>query len=465
MPRARWWVVGALAVVTLLVVVLDATEVIFTEGEDPGAAAAAPIALPPTPDAALALAAPVEPAPAPPDQRLVRAVNQALSVDALGPSVHGVVSPLADPTNPWLEIDADDPATPASTIKLWTAAAVLDALPVEQRLVTEALWDPASGTVILVGGGDATLETDPERSTNAASLTELAKVTAKRVIRANDGPISVRLRYDSTYFTGPTTSPGWESTYVSSGVIGPVTALMVDQGRIDPGSDARWLEPDAAAAFRFGQLLEEAGLTVKERAKPVNAANAFNEADVVGQVGSAPVGDLVERMLRDSDNQLAESLGRVAAHGVGRPPSFSGAAEAIRLAAESRGVDLAGSAIYDASGLSRDDTLPSRSLVEALHAASSEPRLASILSGLAVAGFDGTLTERFAVGPAADGAGVVRAKTGTLTGISAETGVVTTCDGDLVAFAFLADEVADTESAREALDETVAALATCPKRL
>jgi D-alanyl-D-alanine carboxypeptidase/D-alanyl-D-alanine-endopeptidase (penicillin-binding protein 4) len=171
--------------------------------------------------------------------------------------------------------------------------------------------------------------------------------------------------------------------------------------------------------------------------------------------------DLVERMLRDSDNQLAESLGRMAALEQGEPGSFVGAVRALEQAAKDQGVDLGTANLYDASGLSRDDALPSESLVEALHAASAQPQLASILSGLAVAGFDGTLADRFVVGEAAQGAGVVRAKTGTLTGISAEAGVVTTCDGGLVAYAFIADEVVDTEAARAALDDAAAVLTSC----
>jgi D-alanyl-D-alanine carboxypeptidase/D-alanyl-D-alanine-endopeptidase (penicillin-binding protein 4) len=99
-----------------------------------------------------------------------------------------------------------------------------------------------------------------------------------------------------------------------------------------------------------------------------------------------------------------------------------------------------------------------------LHFAAEEPALSPILSGLAVAGFNGTLADRFQSGISADGAGVVRAKTGTLTGISAEAGVTTTCDGVLVSFAFVADRVADTEAARAVLDEAAATLATCPKR-
>ena len=56
----------------------------------------------------------------------------------------------------------------------------------------------------------------------------------------------------------------------------------------------------------------------------------------------------------------------------------------------------------------------------------------------------------------------MRAKTGTLTGISAESGMTTTCDGDLVYFAFLADKVPfDTLAARDALDRAAANLTRC----
>jgi D-alanyl-D-alanine carboxypeptidase/D-alanyl-D-alanine-endopeptidase (penicillin-binding protein 4) len=374
------------------------------------------------------------------------------------------VSPLAAPSRPWVDLDGEQLATPASTLKLWTAVSVLDAVPSWQRLSTHAFWDSASGSVILVGGGDTTLETDPSRGSDAPSLSDLAEKTARKLIEVNGVRISVRVRYDATYFVGPEISPQWEPTYVSSGVIAPVTALMVDQGRIDPDSDARLADPAGGAALRFAELLEDAGLTVKGRVTSTDTVEMFDNADPIAKVQSAPVSDLVEQMLRDSDNQLAESLGRVAASAAGEPASFAGAVEAIRGAALQRGVDLGGADLYDVSGLSREDTLPTESLISALQAAGAEPSLAPVLSGLAVAGFDGTLADRFVLGDAAEAAGLVRAKTGTLTGISAEAGVATTCDGALVAYAFVADEVDDTLAARAALDEAAAALASCPGR-
>jgi serine-type D-Ala-D-Ala carboxypeptidase/endopeptidase (penicillin-binding protein 4) len=456
MPRARWWVIGALSVVTLLVVVLDVTGVIFTEEEV--TAPPPPVAVPALPDIADTLPVAVEAGDVPPDPRVVRQVAAALETDALGPSVHSVVVPLADPTDPWLDIDGDRQATPASTLKLWTAIAVLDGYAPQTRLQTEVLWDAAAGRLVLRGGGDATLTTEPERGASTASLSELAVATARALRRQGVG--SVRVGYDDTRFRGPSVSPRWEPTYVSSGVIAPVTALMVDQGRVGPDGDSREADPASAAAERFAEMLADRDVDVRGEVQTA----AATDVEPIAEVRSPPVADLVERMLRDSDNQLAESLGRLAAIAQGEPGSFAGMASALEQAAANRAVDLGASAIWDASGLARQNTLPPDSLVEALHAASLEPQLASVLSGLAVAGFDGTLADRFASGGLRGAAGLVRAKTGTLTGISAVAGVATTCTGGVVAFAFVADEVSDTEAAREALDAAAAALTTCRGR-
>lgn len=458
MPRARWWVIGALSIVTVSVVLLDVSGVIFEPDTQP--VETRPIVLPSVPDPSSLLAAPVQVTSTPPERPVVAAVERLLEAEALGPSVHAVVAPLGDPDTPWLDLDGESLATPASTVKLWTAASVLDAVPAESRLTTTASWDASARTVTLVGGGDATLASDPARRDAVASLSQLARMTARRVAREDVTASPVRVAYDSTAFTGPSVSARWEPTYVTSGVIAPVTALMVDQGRVDPGSDARWPEPDLAAAERFAELLDERGLEVRGDPKPAVAAA---EADEVATVRSPQIGDLVERMLRESDNQLAEALGRIAAAASGRPASFAGATDAMLAVAERAGANVSDAELFDASGLSRDDSISTTSLVDALHLGGTSTEQAPMLSGLPVAGFDGTLADRFGT-VAASGAGVVRAKTGTLTGVTAESGVVTSCEGTLLAFAFVADAVPDTEAARAALDQAAAALSRCPRQ-
>jgi D-alanyl-D-alanine carboxypeptidase/D-alanyl-D-alanine-endopeptidase (penicillin-binding protein 4) len=469
MPRARWWVIAALSALTVTVVLLDATGVIFEDAEP---SPPAPLVLPaPVATGPVAPAA-VEPAPGEPDASVIETIQRILRAQGLGRSVHAVVAPLADPSRPWTELDADSAAAPASTLKLWTATAALDAFAPEDRITTSVLWDQASNTLVLVGGGDATLQTTAPRTSELASLADLAKRTASKLRRlsgdtgsagSTDSESKVKLDYDTSLFSGPAISPGWEPMYVSSGVIAPVTALMVDQGMINPPSLARYPDPAKAAAGSFAELLRDRGVKIAaaSRYQSVSASDDLPQATPIAAVESPPMNELVEAMLRNSDNQLAESLGRLTADASGLPTSFTGAAEALEQAAESRGVATSAFHVVDASGLSRDDRLTATALGKALHFASAEPALAPILSGLAVAGFDGTLADRYQSGGTAVAAGVVRAKTGTLTGISAEAGVTTTCNGVLASFVFVADAVTDTETARGAMDQAAAALASC----
>ena len=92
------------------------------------------------------------------------------------------------------------------------------------------------------------------------------------------------------------------------------------------------------------------------------------------------------------------------------------------------GIDLQGAQIYDGSGLSRHDRLDAETLVDVLQLASAadHPELRSVVTGLPVAAYDGSLAYRFDRSP---GRGWVRAKTGTLTGTSALAGLVTDARG------------------------------------
>ena len=121
--------------------------------------------------------------------------------------------------------------------------------------------------------------------------------------------------------------------------------------------------------------------------------------------------------------------------------------------------------LADGSGLSRTNRISPSLLTDliALAGDGSRPELAAIFGGLPVAAWSGTLADRYAGAAAKAGAGVVRAKTGTLTGVHAIAGVVTTADGRLLSFAVLTDRVpADgLDSARSALDRIAAKLATC----
>lgn len=85
-----------------------------------------------------------------------------------------------------------------------------------------------------------------------------------------------------------------------------------------------------------------------------------------------------------------------------------------------------------------------------------------MLTGLPIAGLTGTLDKRFvAAQGSADGAGVVRAKTGSLSGVNTLAGTLVDADGRLLSFALMTRTPADATSARAAMDRIVAKLVSC----
>jgi D-alanyl-D-alanine carboxypeptidase/D-alanyl-D-alanine-endopeptidase (penicillin-binding protein 4) len=89
-------------------------------------------------------------------------------------------------------------------------------------------------------------------------------------------------------------------------------------------------------------------------------------------------------------------------------------------------------------------------------------RLASIVSGLPVAGFSGTLSGRFG-GLAEAGAGLIRAKTGTLDGVVALVGYFQDNSGATLVFATIVTGVAKTATTttEAAVDRLTASLPAC----
>jgi D-alanyl-D-alanine carboxypeptidase/D-alanyl-D-alanine-endopeptidase (penicillin-binding protein 4) len=351
------------------------------------------------------------------------------------------------------EQDADRTVVPASTAKLATGMAVEIAVEPGRRLTTRVRSGANPGEVVLVGGGDPTLSSSPTETVYAGAAT-LADLAAQ-VVAAAGAPVTGIL-VDSSLFTGPTTAPGWGEGDAPSRYAAPITATMVDAGRrgsLDQG--VRSGVPDLDAGRALAAALGVPGV-------PVGAGMAPPGARLLGEVSSAPVERLVEQMLSLSDNVLAEALARQVALAAGEPLSFVGAAAAVRSTLERAGFDLSGAVLVDGSGLSTANRLSPALLSDILTAAASDPDSPgrALLAGLPVAAYDGTLVERFGQSPAG---GVVRAKTGTLDGVSALAGIVETADGRLLVFALMADRVpfGGRFPAEAALDEAATALAGC----
>ncbi len=394
---------------------------------------------------------PVAESPAATSAGVRKAVRNIVRLPALGEVTAHVVDARGQTL---LDTRSRRAQIPASTIKLATAAAALEVLGPRSRIAT--IVKQSGNVITLVGGGDATLVRarggDP-MSGGSASLRDLASQVARSL-----GPDArVRLRYDDSAFRGPSLGPGWSRALVTSGNVAPVSALMVNEGRVSPTSRARVSDPAKSAAQQFAELLRGQGVTVRS----VRPGAAAPDAQQIAQVQSPPVSELVERMLTDSSNDLAESLGHLIGGIAQSDPTFTGGAGATEAVLRELGVPMEGVTIVDASGLSGRNRFPAQSMTAILQRSSELPALAAITAGLAVAGVSGTLADRYAKPPTKRAAGYVRAKTGTLTGVVGLSGFVQDQEGRLMAFTILANRVTSIPAARNAVDRFAAQLAQC----
>ena len=221
---------------------------------------------------------------------------------------------------------------------------------------------------------------------------------------------------------------------------------------------SRVADPAAEAGREFAEQLAAAGVSVRGALKELTTPD---EAATLAYVESPTVGVLVERMLATSDNDYAEILGRLAAAASGEPASFAGVADHAAQVLDELGVDDAGARFADASGLSRGNRLAPSTLTDLLAVTSAG--FGSIHSGLAGGrGRPGSLAARFRTSDQRPARGVVRAKTGTLTGVGALAGYASRPDGRLLAFGFVDGSTpGGALAARAALDRAAAALVTC----
>ncbi|PWV51101.1 D-alanyl-D-alanine carboxypeptidase/D-alanyl-D-alanine-endopeptidase [Nocardiopsis sp. L17-MgMaSL7] len=398
----------------------------------------------------VAAVAPATPTPADP-VRIADILDDPMSSSGLEEGLSGyVVDGVTGET--LFERDADTPVTPASTTKIATAVAVLDTVGPDHVLRTEAHLDAEENRVVLRGGGDVTLTATADSAAypQVATLEELAEDTAAAL--AERGLDTVTVGYDDSLFTGPDTAPGWKPNYVTEGSTATIHALMVDSGRVDTDVLTRSANPPLAAAEAFADQLEQAGLTVEGSPDEAGASG-----EPVASVDSMPMSALVEFMMLASDNNMAESLGRITALETGEEPDHTGAATATHRALEGLGIE--GVQLSDNSGLSTKNRITPRALVQLVKAAADEPRLNATITGLPTAHSTGTLAGRYSEHSSSHAAaGLVRGKTGTLDGVSTLAGTIHDQEGNVFVFALMANSPG---ASGPQLDTLATALSQC----
>ena len=395
--------------------------------------------------------------PAPNPAALAAVLDPVLDLQGPG-RLHASVIDAATGTELYAR-DADVAATPASNLKLLTAAAAVHTLGADTRLTTTAFFDAGSGTVYLRGGGDVMLGagvSDPDSVIGRAGLGTLAAQTLAELGPQAAGR-TLTVAVDDTLFTGPGLNPAWAEGDIEAGEIAPVHALALTSAWAEPG--IRYQDPGLAAGEAFREALAAGGADV---AGEVSRAAVPAGARETAGVESAPVGEQVRRMLLDSDNYAAEALGRLTAAGAGKPADNAGAAAAVREAVAALGLDTDAMVLADVCGLGEGTRITAGQLARlvTILLTAQDDELRQVSRSLPVAGLSGTLENRYADG--STGAGLVRAKTGTLFAVTSLGGYVTDADGRLLAFTFIADGLeGNLAQARAVVDSAAAALAGC----
>jgi D-alanyl-D-alanine carboxypeptidase/D-alanyl-D-alanine-endopeptidase (penicillin-binding protein 4) len=229
-------------------------------------------------------------------------------------------------------------------------------------------------------------------------------------------------------------------------------------------------EPSLFAATRLGELLKEEGVVVAGGPPVRAAAPPVAGVTPLAESASEPLSVLVRDMMKRSDNLYAETLLKAAgaAIGSGVGTTAGGARTVAALVATAGGGNPAVVLrVADGSGLSRLDLVTPQVLATLL-AYLADPAKAgtgvarAFGDALPVGGVDGTLRNRFKNTSAQ---GVVRAKTGSLTGVSTLSGYLTTKAGEPLVFSILMNNVlAGTAAARRAQDAFVLVLIDAPIR-
>ncbi|MDQ3556554.1 MAG: D-alanyl-D-alanine carboxypeptidase/D-alanyl-D-alanine-endopeptidase, partial [Gemmatimonadota bacterium] len=400
---------------------------------------------------------------------------------------------------------------PASNLKLWSTAAALHYLGADFRFTTE-LWADGPvregvlhGDVVLHGTGDPAISTrmlggDPRVWDAFADSLRALGVREVRGDVVGDGsrwdrawtgrgwnpadrsalyaaPVGA-LAFADNVFTvhlAPGSSPGSPATLrttpATAGIAianrvrtvgGARTALrwehgadsLIVSGEIGAGSGgtARTLpvvDPANFAAAALRASLERRGISVRgaTRSRYTPTVEA-GRARLLAIHLSPPVREVIRVTNHLSHNGQADALLKAAAYVATGTGSWEGGEHAVRVLATEARADSAALRLFDGSGLSRLNRLTARGMVQLLAFMDRSPEAAPFYASLPVAG-DPQGLRRMAGTPAA---GNLRAKTGTIRGVSALSGYVRSADGERLAFSIIVNEVPSTADAKRIED-------------
>ena len=439
--------------------------------------------------------------------RLKSGIDTLLGADLFPPSNAAIKIVSLDRHETLYELNGDLLFTPASNQKLFTAALALRELGPGYQLSTRFLVDSAGRRLYIKGYGDPLLST--------ADLDSIAALLAPGL--AADQPWIIST--DSRYFDDQYWGSGWTWDGVPYGYQAAITPLALDFNAVtvivEPDtagffppkvttvprtsyvsltSAARSI-PDTPAvrppeitrdwrdggnritvdgdfSARRGKVRESVSVARPDLYCGTVLAEKLGERGVkISRVTADTVSPRAREMLvfrraldtvitamnKESINLCAESLLKtVAAERCGTPGSAEAGLSRMRLMLAGMGIDSAAVRVADGSGVSRYNLTSASALIrllEGMHADSVLFR--PFYHSLPIAGVDGTIGRRMR-GSAAEGN--LRAKTGTLSGVTSLSGYVRTAEGELLAFSMLMQDFASGGDGYRAIQNRIGAL-------
>jgi D-alanyl-D-alanine carboxypeptidase/D-alanyl-D-alanine-endopeptidase (penicillin-binding protein 4) len=344
----------------------------------------------------------------------------------------------------------------ASNTKLFTTAAALARYGSEGTLGTEVLGDGElegdgvwQGDLYLRGGGDPTFGSRRfvrRYYGQGATVEQLAALIEDAGVERVTG----RVYGDESRFDRLRGGP--DSGYATSVWVGPLSGLSFNRGLGDERRRSFQADPPLFAAARLDAALERRG--IKVRLKPRVGVTAAG-ADVLASVDSPPMGRLIALTNESSDNFLAEMLLKdLALQARGRGTTAAGA----KLAAGFARRLGSGARLVDGSGLSRGNRASPSQVVKLLSEmleVDQEQYGDDYVESLAIAGSEGTLSDRMRRGPAHRRC---VGKTGTLSNVSTLSGYCEAASGDTYVYSILMNYVSPT-GARRLQDTMLQAIA------
>lgn len=260
----------------------------------------------------------------------------------------------------------------------------------------------------------------------------------------------------------------WDST--ASAVIVSGSMPMGDSANIE----VAYRHPNDAAIAAISEYLVSRGIRInapKFTNRPTKAPKtvplpagaqgvmvsiqpvAIRHPDTLVVLTSPPLRDVLKRLEKPSQNQMAEILYKTIAlerTGFGRADS---ARAVVQRQLVEWGVPPEAIAVRDGSGLSRHDYVAPRTLVKILDTMRKSPSFDAFYSALPIAGVDGTIASRMKNTVAANN---VHAKTGTVDKARSLSGYVTTADGQMLVFSFLCNNFTVPTRSVERVQDAIA---------